>query len=316
CMPVKSEKWSGGVYNFLPKSELLTFEEIIRFTKILVKLGIEKVRITGGEPLVKENIEGLISKLSKIKGIKDLALTTNGFNLTDYASELKKAGLNRITVSLNSLNNEVFKKVNNCECNVENILDGIKTAENAGFVSIKINTVIQRGVNDKDILDIAEYFKGTSHIPRFIEYMDVGNLNDWDPEDVVPGADIIKTINKRYPLEPVLSSNNGEVAKKFRYTDGSGEIGIITSISQPFCSDCTRLRLSTDGKLYTCLFSSDHIDLKKEIRGGVSDKKINDILQSLWFNRDDRYSELRNTHLRNENPTQKNKKVEMHRIGG
>lgn len=310
CMPADLY---GEKYTFLPKKELLGFEEITRIANLFVNLGIKKVRLTGGEPLMRENVEDLVAQLSGIKGVKDLAMTTNGYLLAGKASALKKAGLRRLTISLDSLDDEVFKRLNGREYNVDRVLDAIRKAEETGFEKLKINAVIQRGVNDDTLVELAGNFRNTGHIVRFIEYMDVGNLNGWNLDHVVGADEIINKINAVYPLEPVEANYNGEVANRYRYKDGSGEIGIIASVSNPFCGDCTRIRLSTDGKLYTCLFATHGADIRKPLRDGATDKELTELITGTWQNREDRYSELRTAETPPHNAP---KKIEMYQIGG
>ena len=290
CMPAEIY---GEKYEFLPRAELLTFEEIARLTGILVELGVRKVRLTGGEPLVRRGVERLVALLTRIEGIEDLTLTTNGYLLAQKAQALKDAGLQRVTVSLDSLNDQVFKAMNGLGYGTKRVLEGIRTAEEVGLQPIKINAVVQRGVNDHTIVDLARNFKGTGHIVRFIEYMDVGNLNGWKLDQVVPADEIVEKISAELPLEPIESNYKGEVALRYGYLDGSGEIGVIASVTKPFCGDCTRARLSTDGKLYTCLFASDGTDLRGPMREGASDDDLRDLLTGVWNRREDRYSELR-----------------------
>ena len=301
----------GERYHFLPKGELLTFEEITRLTRILVGLGVVKVRLTGGEPLVRSEVVQLVAQVARIKGIEDLTMTTNGYLLAQKAQALKDAGLRRITVSLDSLDDEVFKQMNGRGYGPRRVLEGISKAAEAGFTSIKINAVVQRGVNDHTMVDLARHFKGTGHIVRFIEFMDVGNLNGWKLDQVVSADEIVERIGAEIPLEPVAPNYSGEVARRYRYTDGDGEIGVIASGTQPFCGDCTRLRLSPAGQVYTCLFSSIGHDLKRPLRSGASDQELEQRIVSLWGARDDRYSEERAS-LTGPQPA----KVEMYHIGG
>ena len=310
CMP--SEIY-GEKYEFLPKADLLTFEEIARLTRIFVGLGVTKVRLTGGEPLVRNGFERLVAEIAKIKGIEDLTLTTNGYLLAQKAQVLKDAGLKRITVSLDSLDENVFKQMNGLGYGPERVLEGIEKAQEVGLGPIKINAVVQKGVNDHTIVHLARHFKGTGHIMRFIEYMDVGNLNGWKLDEVVPADDIVQKIDAEMPLEPIEPNYTGEVALRYKYLDGGGEIGIIASVTKPFCGDCTRARLSTDGKLYTCLFASYGTDLRGPLRAGASDDDLRDLLMSVWGRREDRYSELRAFATAPEN---RPKKVEMYQIGG
>ena len=310
CMPAEIY---GEKYEFLPRAELLTFEEIARLTGILVELGVRKVRLTGGEPLVRRGVERLVALLTRIEGIEDLTLTTNGYLLAQKAQALKDAGLKRVTVSLDSLNAQVFKAMNGLGYGTKRVLEGIRTAEEVGLQPIKINAVVQRGVNDHTIVDLARNFKGTGHIVRFIEYMDVGNLNGWKLDQVVPADEIVEKISAELPLEPIESNYKGEVALRYGYLDGSGEIGVIASVTKPFCGDCTRARLSTDGKLYTCLFASDGTDLRGPMREGASDDDLRDLLTGVWNRREDRYSELRTSFT---NLKTQPKKIEMYQIGG
>jgi cyclic pyranopterin phosphate synthase len=307
CMP---KEVFGRDYQFLPRSQLLTYEEIERLSRIFVAHGVEKVRLTGGEPLVRRNVERLIEKLAGIRGLRDLTLTTNGSLLAAKAGALKAAGLRRVTVSLDSLDNDVFTTMNDVDFPVEHVLAGIDAAAAAGLGPIKINTVVRRGLNEESVLPMARYFHGTGMILRFIEYMDVGHTNGWRLDDVVPAAEIIETIDAELPLEPVEPNYAGEVANRWRYRDGGGEIGVIASVTQPFCGDCTRARLSAEGKLYTCLFAVRGDDLRALLRGGASDAEIFDAIARVWRGRDDRYSELRS------GETVGLPKVEMSYIGG
>ena len=266
CMP---EEIYGERYQFLPKPELLTYEEIERLVRLFVALGARKVRITGGEPLLRSQLDILVAKLAGIDGLADLTLTTNGYALKKQAVSLKNAGLQRVTVSLDSLDDTVLEKINGRKISSGRILDGIKAANQAGLYPIKVNVVVQKGINDHTILDIIEYFKGTGNIVRFIEYMDVGTRNQWELNQVVDAAEIVRIINERFPIEPVEKAYLGEVADRYEFLDGSGEIGIISSVTKPFCAQCTRARLSADGNLFTCLFSGDGIDLKSPLRQGA-----------------------------------------------
>ena len=310
CMPAEIY---GGKYKFLPKAELLTFEEIARLTKILVGLGVTKVRLTGGEPLVRNGVEHLVSLLADINNLQDLTLTTNGYLLSSKAQALKDAGLRRITISLDSLDDQIFQKMNGRGYGVKRVLDAIKKAEAVGLSPIKINAVVQKGVNDHTIVDLARYFKGTGHIVRFIEYMDVGNLNGWKLDQVMAADEIVESVHLEMPLEVIEANYRGEVALRYRYQDGGGEIGIIASVTKPFCGDCTRLRLSTDGKLYTCLFAGIGTDLRGPIREGANDADLTDLITGVWHRREDRYSELRASATQLQNQP---KKIEMYQIGG
>ena len=312
CMPAEI---FGERYEFLPRPEILTFEEIERIARIFAAVGVNKLRITGGEPLVRANLPELIERLSLIEGIEDIALTTNGYLLPKYANELKEAGLNRLTISLDSIDEEIFKKMSGRPQGPANTLEGIKLATELGFSPIKINVVVQRAVNDHTLVDTARYFKGTGAIVRFIEFMDVGTKNGWELSEVVTSKEVIDMIGSEFPLEPVDPNYTGEVASRYRYKDGDGEIGVISSVSEPFCGSCTRARLSTDGKLVTCLFASGGTDLKETLRSGKSDEEIAEIIDGIWTNRSDRYSELRSkaTDL---NAGAEGDKVEMYYIGG
>jgi cyclic pyranopterin phosphate synthase len=299
----------GPGYAFLPKSELLTFEEITRLVKIFTKLGVRKIRLTGGEPLLRQELEKLVAMLSKLSDL-EIALTTNGSLLGRHAQTLRDVGLDRVTVSLDSLDDGIFKTMNDVQFPVERVLQGINVAESVGFDSIKINMVVKRGVNDHNILEMAQRFRNTPHILRFIEYMDVGSTNKWQLDEVLPVKDIIKIIDSEFPITPVDPNYRGEVANRWRYKDGGGEIGFIASVTQPFCSDCTRARLSARGQLYTCLFATKSHDLRQLIRSGASDDEIETRIKNIWGVRVDQYSEIR-TGYKPEEP-----KVEMSYIGG
>ena len=305
----------GEKYEFLPRPDILSFEEIERLTRLFVRIGVSKVRITGGEPLVRANLPDLISKLGVIDGIDDIALTTNGYLLENNATELKDAGLNRLTISLDSIDPDVFKEMSGRPQGPENTLAGIKAAVSLGFEQIKINVVVQRDVNEHTLVDTARYFKGTGAIVRFIEFMDVGTKNGWELSQVFTSTEVIHAINAEFPIEPIEPNYKGEVASRYRYVDGSGEIGVISSVSKPFCGDCTRARLSTDGKLITCLFASGGTDLKTPMRSGATDAELAEIITSVWTGRSDRYSELRSrdTEFNSDSDVSK---VEMYYIGG
>ncbi|MEK7217011.1 MAG: GTP 3',8-cyclase MoaA [Chloroflexota bacterium] len=307
CMP---KEVFGRDFEFLPHGAVLSFEEIVRLSTVFVGLGVEKLRITGGEPLVRRDIEKLIGMLAGVAGVKDLTLTTNGALLPRKAQALKDAGLQRITVSLDSLRDDVFKAMNDVDFPVQGVLDGIGAAEAAGLRPIKVNMVVKQGLNDTDIVPMARFFRDRGHILRFIEFMDVGSTNRWRMDDVVSGEAIAAMIDAEMPLEPIPSLYPGEVARRFRYRDGSGEIGIITSVTQPFCGSCTRARLSADGSLYTCLFATAGTDLRGLLRSGASDDELRAVLIRLWGDRRDRYSELRSE------ATAPDRKVEMSYIGG
>lgn len=306
CMPAEI---FGERYQFLPRAELLTFEEIVRLTRVIVKLGAVKVRLTGGEPLMRHDIEKLVAMLSEIDGVDDLTLTTNGYFLPQKAQALKDAGLRRITVSLDSLDEAVFRRMNGNKASVQNVLDGIAAAEKAGLQPIKINAVVQRGVNDHTVVDLARFCKERGYIARFIEYMDVGNLNGWKLDEVVTADEIAAMIGAELPLEQVKRHYASEVAMRFQYTAG-GEMGIISSVTKPFCGACSRMRLSSEGKIYTCLFATEGTDLRDPLRNGAADAEIEHIIRDTWGSRIDRYSEERSER------TEPRPKVEMYHIGG
>ncbi|MEX2238241.1 MAG: GTP 3',8-cyclase MoaA [Dehalococcoidia bacterium] len=307
CMP---KEVFGKGFQFLPKSQVLTFEEITRLARLFAANGVRKIRLTGGEPLLRRGLPTLVEMVSSIEGIEDLALTTNGSFLAEMAAPLRAAGLQRVTVSVDSLDDEVFKAMNDVDFSVERVLEGIEAAHDAGLTPVKINTVIRRGVNEHTVVELARYFREKGHIVRFIEYMDVGTTNGWRLDDVVPGREVVELINRELPLEPADPNYQGEVASRWRYVDGSGEVGVITSVTQPFCGDCTRARLSSDGQLYTCLFSSRGKDLRGLLRSGASDEEIEREIAGIWRKRDDRYSEVRSLVTRYAD------RVEMSRIGG
>lgn len=306
CMP--KEVYGKG-YRFLPHSELLSFEEISRLVHIFNQLGTRKVRLTGGEPLLRHELHVLVKMLADIPNL-EIALTTNGSLISRHARKLKKAGLDRVTISLDSLDDEVFKHINGVKFPVKKILDGIKAAEDAGFHPIKINMVVKRGLNEHLIVPMARYFINSPHIVRFIEYMDVGNTNGWQLKEVVPANEIIERINAELPIEPLEANYPGEVAKRWKYKHGEGEIGLIASVTQSFCGDCSRARLSAVGQLYTCLFAAEGHDLRNIIRNGTSDSEVKDRLIAIWHQRNDRYSETRFE------VSKKKPKVEMSYIGG
>lgn len=307
----------GEKYEFLPRPHILSFEEIERLAKIFAHAGVSKLRITGGEPLVRANLPELISNLSAIDGIEDIAMTTNGYLLAKYAQELKDAGLNRLTISLDSIDEDIFKKMSGRPQGPKNTLEGIKVASELGFDPIKINVVVQRGVNDNTLIDTARYFKGTGAIVRFIEFMDVGTKNGWELSQVVTSKEVVDMIDGKFPLEAIDANYDGEVASRYRYLDGEGEIGVISSVSEPFCGSCSRARLSTDGKLVTCLFASGGTDLKTALRSDASDADIAGIIAKVWTGRDDRYSDLRSKDTEfNDDSSSDGDKVEMYYIGG
>jgi len=306
CMP---REHFDSEHRYLPRAEILTFEEIARLASIFVALGVQKIRLTGGEPLLRTEIANLLSMLRK-SGAKDIALTTNGSLLAEHAEALAEAGLSRVTVSLDCLDDAVFRAMNDVRFPVSRVLDGIAAAAAAGLGPIKMNAVIRRGVNDDGVLDLVRYARDHGHILRFIEFMDVGNTNAWVLPEVVPAHELLAQIHDRFPLEALHSSYPGEVARRYRYLDGGGELGLITSVSQPFCGDCTRARLSADGKLYTCLFAAEGTDLREMLRRSDDDELLRQHIASMWARRDDRYSELRaNQGARPEAP-------EMSYIGG
>jgi cyclic pyranopterin phosphate synthase len=307
CMP---KSIFDREYVFMPRRELLTFEEIERITRISAELGVTKVRITGGEPLVRANLADLIQMLAAVPGLDDLTMTTNGSLLARNAPALATAGLDRVSVSLDSLNDAAFRDINDADFGVAGVLEGVAAAAAAGLGPVKINVVVIRGVNDAEVVDIANHFRGTGHIVRFIEYMDVGTTNGWRLDDVVPAAEILERIGARFPLEPVDPAYHGEVARRYRYRDGSGEIGVIASVSEPFCGDCTRLRISADGSLYTCLFATTGTDLRGPLRDGASDEELVALLSGMWSGRTDRYSEIRS------GDTEGWERIEMSYIGG
>jgi cyclic pyranopterin phosphate synthase len=305
CMP---KEVYGRDHRFLDRRELLTFEEIERLARVFAAQGIEKIRLTGGEPLVRRDLEQLVERLARIPGL-DLTLTTNGSLLPQKARALADAGLRRVTVSLDSLDDEAFRALNDVDFPVERVLAGIDAAAAAGL-PVKVNMVVKRGANDGDILAMAQYFRGSGHTLRFIEYMDVGHTNGWRLDDVVPAAEIVRTIDAEHPLEPAEPNYRGEVARRWRYVDGAGEIGVIASVTQPFCGDCTRTRLSAEGRLYTCLFAVRGHDLRALLRGSASDDELAAAVHRLWGARTDRYSEIRSERTRDL------PKVEMSYIGG
>ena len=307
CMPadVYHEK-----FEFTPHEQILRYEEIARLARIAVGLGVVKLRITGGEPLVRRDIVELVEQLTHIDGVEDVAMTTNGSLLEAVAQPLKDAGLARVTVSLDSLDNDVFRRMNGGKADVAPVLAGIRAAERAGMTPIKINAVVQRGVNDHTIVDLARFCRDRGYILRFIEYMDVGTMNGWRMADVVPAAEIVRRIDAALPLEPAEAHYRGEVARRYRYRDGSGEIGLITSVTQPFCGDCSRMRLSPEGSLFTCLFAATGTDLREPLRAGASDDELEAIIGATWSQRTDRYSEVRTE------ATGQRDKVQMYHIGG
>jgi cyclic pyranopterin phosphate synthase len=311
CMP---KEIFGRDFAFLPRSMVLSFEEISRLATIFVGLGVEKLRITGGEPLVRRDVPELIAMLAPLRTADgnpvDVTLTTNGSALKTLAAPLRKSGLGRITVSLDSLDDDVFRAMNGADYSVERVVAGIAAAEAAGFAPIKINTVVKRGVNESSVVPMARWARERGLILRFIEYMDVGHSNGWRLDDVVPADEIIAAIDAEMPLEPVPPNYRGEVANRWRYRDGDGEVGVIASVTRPFCGDCTRARLSADGKLYTCLFGGDGHDLRDMLRAGGTDDDLRAAIAGIWSVRDDRYSELRSA------ATSNLPRIEMFALGG
>ena len=313
CMPAEI---FGEHYEFLHRRQILSFEEIKRLVRIFVRFGVKKVRLTGGEPLLRNDVPVLVEMLSKIDGVDDLTLTTNGYLLARLAAPLVEAGLRRVTVSLDSLDDRIFKQMNGRDFGVEPVLKGIESAAAAGLSPVKINCVVIRGVNDHTIVDLARRFKGSRHIVRFIEYMDVGNRNNWNLSQVVTAREICERIGAEFPLEPLDPNYRGEVANRFAYADGSGEIGIVASVSQPFCGDCSRARLSTDGRLVTCLFAGGGESLRDLIRTGCSDAEIERAISRIWSGRTDRYSEERSENTDLDGYARSDRKIEMYQIGG
>ncbi len=308
CMP---REIFGRDFEFLRRDELLSFEEIARLTQLFAQAGVEKIRLTGGEPLLRRDLESLVEMLAHVKGIRDLTMTTNGSLLTrEKAQALKDAGLNRISISLDSLDDAVFRAMNDADFPVGKVLDAIDAADAAGLWPIKIDMVVKRGINENSIVEMARHFRGTPHIVRFIEYMDVGTTNGWRMADVVPSREVVERIAREWPIEPLQANYFGEVAERYRYRDGAGEFGIISSVTQPFCGSCTRARLTADGKLYLCLFATEGHDLLHLMRRRATDEELLDAIRSAWRVRDDRYSEIRSAE------TTGLPKVEMSRLGG
>jgi len=309
CMPASV---FGEHHAFMPKDELLSFEEITRLVAAFARAGVRKVRITGGEPLLRRNLPDLVAGIAAVDGIEDIALTTNGLLLPDLARPLADAGLRRVTVSLDSLDETVLREMSGRPVTPAAVLAGIRAAEESGLCPIKINCVAVRGLNEAGIVDLARHFKGSGHVLRFIEFMDVGTLNDWHAEQVVPAADIVRRIDEAFPLEPVDPSYRGEVAARYRYKDGGGEIGIISSVTAPFCGDCTRARLTSDGRVLTCLFAATGPSLRDFLRGGASDDELYARIAGIWTARADRYSELR----AEQGAMGDKQKIEMYQVGG
>ncbi|HYD55642.1 MAG TPA: GTP 3',8-cyclase MoaA [Burkholderiales bacterium] len=305
CMP---REVFDADYKFLPHEALLTFEEITRLARVFVSLGVRKIRLTGGEPLVRRDLPRLVAQLAEL-GV-EITLTTNGSLLAKHARALKAAGLHRVTVSLDSLDEATFRAMNDADYPVSRVVQAIEVAASEGLGPVKINMVVKRGVNDAEVIRMAERWRGTGHVARFIEFMDVGSTNGWRMDDVVPSAEIVQRISGQWPLEPLEATYAGEVAQRWRYRDGAGEIGVISSVTQAFCSTCTRMRLSTEGSLFTCLFAQQGYDLKSLLRGGASDEALRDEIAAVWQGRSDRYSEIRTLE------TARQRKVEMSYIGG
>lgn len=307
-----SEKFHHA-YEFLDKKQWLSFDEIVRLARIFVKLGVTKLRLTGGEPLLRPDLDQLIRQLANIPGVEDLALTTNGSMLSEWAHRLKAAGLGRLTVSLDTLDEVIFNQMSGEKGSVKDVLKGIRCAEEAGFDPIKINAVIQRGINDRTVLDLVKYFRGTKHSVRFIEYMDVGNQNHWTNTQVVPSSEIISMIDAEYPLQRIQGTQDGGTSEIYRFKDGAGEVGFISSVTRAFCGTCNRLRLSADGKIYTCLFATHGTDLGSHLRNGATDELLSHLISVVWMKRDDRYSETRSD---SRHDSLISPKVEMYQIGG
>jgi len=310
CMP---ESEFHEDYEFLKKTLRLTHAEILQVASVATGLGVSKIRLTGGEPLLDKKLPELVRGLARLPGLEDLALTTNAMLLAPVVQDLADAGLDRITVSLDSLDEDVFKVMSGGRGDLGRVLDGIEAAVRAGFAPLKINVVVERGVNDHTVVDLLEHFRGTGHIVRLIEYMDVGNRNGWRINQVVPSRELLSIVHARWPVRSVEQNYPGEVARRYEYLDGQGEIGFISSVTEPFCGSCTRARLSSDGMLYTCLFATKGTDLREPIRNGAGDEELSDILSRTWLQRADRYSELRRPDVAEHHALSK---VEMYRIGG
>ncbi len=300
-------------YRFLKSNERLSFEEIVRLTRIFVELGVRKVRLTGGEPLLRPNLPELVGELTALEGVQDVALTTNAVLLSQHAAQLKANGLQRITVSLDSLDPEIFRQMSGGFGERDRVLEGIQAAIDAGLAPVKINAVVQRGLNDHTALDLVERFRGSPVIVRFIEYMDVGNRNHWSLDRVVPSRELVQRIHARWPVHPVQENYHGEVAERYAFDDGAGEIGFISSVTNPFCGACTRARLSSEGVLYTCLFATEGTDLRTPLRAGASDDELRTLITDTWQRREDRYSEQRASLSTREHAL---RKIEMYYIGG
>jgi len=317
CMP---EEIFGDKYRFLPQPQIMTFEEITRSARIMAGMGVNKLRITGGEPLLRHDLHLLIAQLAQIDGIDDIAMTTNAYFLKDKIADLKTAGLKRVTISLDSLDNDAFRKMNGGKADVTQVLEGVYATQKAGLTPLKINAVVQKGVNDHTIIRMVQFCRDNGIILRFIEYMDVGTRNGWRLDHVVTAKEIIEKIDAIFPIEPIDPNYYGEVAERYRYRDGGGEVGVIASVTQPFCGTCTRMRLSPEGQLYTCLFATKGVSLRDPIRTGATDDELRELIQNIWKNRNDRYSEIRGGQtligvddiaVNNEE-----KRIEMYYIGG
>jgi cyclic pyranopterin phosphate synthase len=313
CMPASIY---GEKYAFLPRPELLTFEEIDRLARVFVGLGVRKIRITGGEPLLRAELPKLVARLAAIPELEDLTLTTNGTLLASRARALMDAGLRRVTVSLDSHDEAAFRRMNGRDVGPQRVLEGIEAADRVGLRPIKVNCVVQRGANDDQLVALARYFKGSGHVLRFIEFMDVGTLNEWNLAKVVTAREILERIGAEFALDPVPPAYPGEVARRYRYRDGGGEIGVIASVSAPFCGECTRARLTTDGKLVTCLFAAGGTDLRGPLRDGASDDELRDRIAAVWRVRADRYSEERSARTDLAGRTLPRSRIEMYQIGG
>jgi len=315
CMPAEI---FGERYEFLPRDQILSFEEVLRLVGLMVPFGVSKVRITGGEPLLRHDLPKLVQGIRALPGIEEIALTTNGTLLKYMAGHLHRSGLSRMTISLDSLDPQVFSEMNGGKLDVAAVLEGMETADRVGFSPLKVNCVVQKGVNDHTLVELARFAKERGHIVRFIEYMDVGTRNTWDLSQVLSGEEIVEMIGRALPLEPLSPNYRGEVARRYRYADGEGEIGVITSVSRPFCGDCSRARLTTDGELVTCLFATGGTDLRTPLRDGASDDELRAIIRGTWAGRRDRYSEERGEILRGERDPGESRsgRVEMYHIGG
>lgn len=310
CMP---EDEFHADFEFLRKEQRLSYEEILKIARVAAGLGVSKIRLTGGEPLLDKRIDRLVSGLAQVPGVDDLALTTNAMLLAPVAQKLADAGLHRVTISLDSLDEGVFKLMSGGRGDLSKVMDGIAAAQDAGLSPVKINVVVQRGVNDHTVIDLLDHFRGSGHIVRLIEFMDVGNRNGWRQDQVVPSRQLLEQVQQRWPLRRMDQSYPGEVARRYEYIDGQGEVGFISSVTEPFCGSCSRARLSADGMLYTCLFANQGTDLRESLRNNADDEELKDILSQIWLQRADRYSELRSPELAEAHVL---RKVEMYRIGG